>query len=359
MLPARIALVLCAALSAGAALHWPTYDPLEPPSALPSLPTSFSLASFFASHMVLQHDQPAVVWGFDVPGSAVTVKINGGSSFSNTTDATGVWRVFLAAHGAGGPHELDVSSSSGGAATLLDVYFGSVYICGGQSNMQFSLSAALNSTAEIADAANHPLIRVFTVGQGGGMNVPTPLLEFSKIEQPWAVASPEAVGNGDFSYFSAVCYLFGRELQASLGSPPLPMGLISANWGGTCLSSWTPADGAAVAACGNTGTSGHSNLYNGLISPLAVGPLALDGFLFSQGECDADCNNTAYYACAFPRFIEDWRAKFASPQAFFSFQVLPAYVRPARARAHAHAAHHTPPLTRHPRPPPPHPPAGE
>ena len=46
----------------------------------------------------------------------------------------------------------------------------------------------------------------------------------------------------------------------------------------------------------------------------------------SQGECDADCNNTAYYACAFPRFIEDWRAKFAAPSALFSFQVLPAYV---------------------------------
>ena len=106
----------------------------------------------------------------------------------------------------------------------------------------------------------------------------------------------------------------------------MPFGMISANWGGTCLSSWTPADGAAAAACGMTGTSGHANLYDGLIAPLTVGPLALDGFLWSQGECDADCNNTAYYQCAFPKFIEDWRGKFAAPGAFFSFQVLPAYV---------------------------------
>lgn len=54
--------------------------------------------------------------------------------------------------------------------------------------------------------------------------------------------------------------------------------------------------------------------------------MAVDGFLFSQGECDADCNNTAYYRCAFPRFINDWRRDFDVLDAFFSFQVLPAYV---------------------------------
>ena len=102
-----------------------------------AVPTgTFSLAKLFGDHMVLQHDTPAVVWGFDTPGSTVTVGINGGSSYSNATDNTGLWRVTLAAHGMGGPHELDVTSTSGGAATILDVMFGSVYICGGQSNMQ-------------------------------------------------------------------------------------------------------------------------------------------------------------------------------------------------------------------------------
>ena len=85
--------------------------------------------------------------------------------------------------------------------------------------MQFSLAAALNASAEIADAANHPLIRLFTVGQGGSFNDAAPLSEFQDIEQNWAVASPTAVGNGDFSYFSALCYLFARETQAALGEP--------------------------------------------------------------------------------------------------------------------------------------------
>ena len=97
--------------------------------------------------------------------------------------------------------------------------------------MQFSLSAAFNATAEIADSINHPLIRLFTVGQGGGMRDTEPLREFTSIEQTWSVASPASVGNGDFSYFSALCYLFGREVQTALGEPSLPMGMISANWG--------------------------------------------------------------------------------------------------------------------------------
>jgi sialate O-acetylesterase len=110
------------------------------------VPTNFSTAKIFGSHMVIQHDQPAPVWGFDVPGSKVTVSIRGGSSWSNITDATGLWKVTLDAHGMGGPHGLDVTSSSGGAAALEDVYFGSVYVCGGQSNMQFSLHGAFNAS---------------------------------------------------------------------------------------------------------------------------------------------------------------------------------------------------------------------
>jgi sialate O-acetylesterase len=128
-MPSLLPFLLLAGVSA-----WPVYheSPHPQPQRPASAPTNFSLAAFFSDHMVLQHDKPAPIWGFDVPGSTVTVRLAGGSSFFNTTDSTGLWRVFLAAHGAGGPHEVDVSSTSGGSATLVDVYYGSVYICGGQ-----------------------------------------------------------------------------------------------------------------------------------------------------------------------------------------------------------------------------------
>ena len=83
--------------------------------------------------MVIQHDTPAPVWGFGAPGTTITVQISGGNSYSNATDASGLWRVTMASHGAGGPHTLIVTSTSGDSATLNDVFFGSVYMCGGQS----------------------------------------------------------------------------------------------------------------------------------------------------------------------------------------------------------------------------------
>ena len=286
---------------------------------------SFLLSNALGDHMVLKYENP-LVYGFDTPGTSVSVSVDDGVKYTNVTSAIGVWRISLPEQSVGGPHILSFTTSNGDSGQLEDVYFGAVFICGGQSNMQFSVSGALNATAEIADSINHPLLRLFTVGQGGGMNDASPLTNFSSIEQNWSIASPTTVGNDDFSFFSALCYFFGRNLQMALGEPTMPMGLISSNWGGTCLSSWTPSDGQAAIDCGMTGTSGHANLYNGLIAPLTLGPMSVDGFLWSQGECDADCNNTAFYRCAFPRFINDWRSRFNVPDAFFSYQVLPAYV---------------------------------
>lgn len=75
----------------------------------------------------------AVVWGSAAPGTNVTVTVDGAGSFGGVADATGVWRVALAPFPAGGPHVLSASSSGGGPALqLLDVYFGSVFVCGGQ-----------------------------------------------------------------------------------------------------------------------------------------------------------------------------------------------------------------------------------
>lgn len=74
--------------------------------------------------------------------------------------------------------------------------FGDVWICSGQSNMQMTVSQAYNSSVEIAEAANYPNIRLFTVGQG--TTSATPLSEFSTIEQTWSVASPSSVGGMNF-----------------------------------------------------------------------------------------------------------------------------------------------------------------
>lgn len=70
----------------------------------------------------------------------------------------------------------------------------------------------------------------------------------------------------------------------------------------------------------------NGQLYNSMIVPYTTGPMSLSGILWSQGECNADLNTTSYYQCAFPKLITDWRQQFGAPSAFFSFELLPAYI---------------------------------
>jgi len=299
--------------------------------------SSFSLARAFSSHAVLQRAPAAArIWGFDSENSTVSATIVGEEGlYWGVTGADGVWRIVLPPHGAGGPYTILFNSTTGGSTVLEDILFGLVFLCGGQSNMQFSIAAELHGASYIADANSHPSIRVMTVGQL--TRSPTvPLLDLAAVEQPWAVTTNSSIGDGDFSYFSALCYIFALDLQASatLGTTsagePIPFGLVSANWGGTCLQNWDPSGGPA-----QCGVQEQPFLYNANIHPFTVGPMSLEGVLWSQGECNADThfhpNQTSFYACAFPLFIDSWRAAFQAPSLFFSFQVLPPYVNDSSA----------------------------
>lgn len=238
---------------------------------------ALNISRTLGDHAVLQRDSVSTVWGFDEPGSQITTNFSG-LVLVNITDAEGVWRQQLPPTPAGGPYWLTFSSSLGGTASLADILFGDVYLAGGQSNMQFTLTSAFNGTAEIA-AANYPKIRLMTVGQGT-FKAPAPLQDLATVYQNWTAATPASVGGAAFTAFSAIGYLFGRDIYESLGGN-IPIGIISNNWGGTCLQSWSPP--YVNAACNSTySSSGMSNLYNTMIAPYLVGPMALTGFLWSQ-----------------------------------------------------------------------------
>ena len=147
------------------------------------------------------------------------------------------------------------------------------------SDMQFSIPATTNSSAEAQNANNYPDIRLFTVGQGTSSK--TPLMDLKTIEQRWAVANATSVaGNGGFGYFSSVCWFFGKQIYDSLkaSGESTPIGLISNNWGGTPVEHW--ADPAAFARCNRSDTD--STLYNAMIHPYEVGPMSLTGFTWYQ-----------------------------------------------------------------------------
>jgi sialate O-acetylesterase len=181
------------------------------------------LASVFSDHAVIQRDRKNPVWGRVAPKEKVVVTF-AGATLETTADATGYWRATLPALPAGGPHTLSVTSL-GQTQTVNDILAGDVWLCSGQSNMQWSVRVSTNGRAE-AEASANDRIRSFSIERTIST---TPLAEFPTKPQ-WLAASPENTPN-----FSAVCYFFVRELQKTVN---VPQGMIVAAWGGSKIEPW-------------------------------------------------------------------------------------------------------------------------
>ncbi len=185
------------------------------------------VAPFFQSHMVIQRDTKAPVWGWDKPGAKVTVTLDGKVVATVTADKDGAWLAKVGPVVAGGPHTLVVTGTT--TVTLDDVLFGDVWICSGQSNMEMGIGIAQNAKDEIA-AADYPQIRLLMV-QNATAAEPQHLFSGA-----WAVCSPDTVAANGWGGFSAAGYFFGREVYKA---EKVPIGLIDSDWGGTVAQAWT------------------------------------------------------------------------------------------------------------------------
>ncbi|HOF88305.1 MAG TPA: sialate O-acetylesterase [Armatimonadota bacterium] len=184
--------------------------------------TSLTLAALFSEGMVLQRERPLPIWGWAPPGARVAVALAGARAEATAGD-DGRWRATLAPLPAGGPHTLTVTAGAE-ALTVGDILVGEVWICSGQSNMEWPLSLARDAEAEIR-AADDPGLRMFTVAKAA---VYAPARD---VQGAWQPCTPGTAGN-----FSAVGYFFARELRRRLG---IPVGMINASWGGTVAEAWT------------------------------------------------------------------------------------------------------------------------
>jgi sialate O-acetylesterase len=187
------------------------------------------LAAIFSDHGVLQRDLPIEVWGRAQPGEQVTV------AFDNETrkaqaDASGAWAVTLPAMRTGGTHTLTARSATR-SQTVRDLVIGDVWLCSGQSNMEFKVHSALNASWEAAHSTDNG-IRHVAIPRFAAL---TPRPDFASPLQ-WKVAAPDTTPD-----FSAVCYYFARELErtASVG---VPQGMIHSSWGGTRIETWLSQD---------------------------------------------------------------------------------------------------------------------
>lgn len=199
-------------------------------AATPGAAGSGLLASIFQDHMVLQRDRDDAIWGRATAGEFVVV------SFAGTTrrvqvDPRGYWQASVAA-AAGGPYTLTVRADSGAQRIVNDVRVGDVYLCSGQSNMEMPVRAAANAAVEIAASGNES-IRMVTIAPQASAEARS---DFAAIPS-WQVALPANVGD-----WSAACYFFARDLQPDIR---VPVGLVSASWGGANIRPWISTSGFA------------------------------------------------------------------------------------------------------------------
>ena len=309
------------------------------------------LPALISDNMVLQQDLPANVWGWADPGEKVTVTF-ADKSTETTADAAGQWRVRLPVLTSGTVGELTVVGTN--TLTVKNVAVGEVWVCSGQSNMEWSVRGAMNATEEIS-GGNFPLIRHFAVARA-------PHAEPQEdTKGQWEICTPQTVGN-----FTAVGYSFARELHRTM---KVPVGLIHSSWGGTAAELWTPwpilqgdSDFKSITASwekvvaeypeakakydaelatwtdaekqakeagtpippkpkkpkGGDALDRPASLYNGMIAPLL--PYTIRGFTWYQGESNA--SRAQQYRKLFPTMIQSWRAAWQQPEAPFLFVQL-------------------------------------
>lgn len=276
------------------------------------------LASLFADNMVLQQQTDAAVWGTSEPLKEVSVEGSWNKDTCKTNaDSEGNWKTTIKTPKAGGPFTLTVKSGNE-TMELNNVLSGEVWICSGQSNMQWKMNGYGPSHFGVDIATvNAPHIRYCMVDQILALE------SQDEIGVKWSVCSPDTV-----SKYSAVAYFFGSKLHQELD---VPIGLISSNWGGSGVQAWTSEDvltetfpefipqlkkypsliketGVVYPFDRTKRPKGINQrnpavLFNSMIHPLI--PFAFRGVIWYQGE--SNVSDPVQYRTLFPAMIEDWR----------------------------------------------------
>ncbi|MEQ1586915.1 MAG: sialate O-acetylesterase [Cyclobacteriaceae bacterium] len=184
--------------------------------------SNIRLPKILGDNMVLQRNKPIKLWGWADAGEKVSVLFNN-QSVSTKAGKNGTWLLTLKPETAGGPYQLILKGKN--TITLSNILIGEVWVCSGQSNMEWPVRNSNNAEDEIKNG-NYPMIRHFTVQKSVSTQ-----LEADVKGDDWKVCTPENVGD-----FTAAGYFFARELYQHLN---IPIGLIHTSWGGTHSETWT------------------------------------------------------------------------------------------------------------------------
>jgi sialate O-acetylesterase len=271
------------------------------------------LPAILGSHMVLQQNTQASLWGWCEPGENITVSTTWDTAtykIKGTSAAN--WKLSLKTPKAGGPYSITIRGNN--TVVLEDVLIGEVWLCSGQSNMEMNMGWGLPYEKEAAEATNTQ-IRFFQVPRT------TALYPQDDVKARWVVCTPE-----EMKKFSAVGYFFGKEVNGKL---KLPVGLINASWGGTPAEVWTPDSlitsdavlkgAAAQLKPANGWPIVPGSTFNAMIYPLQNFPIA--GSLWYQGESNTGTAGTYYPLLT--SMINAWRKGWREDFPFYFVQIAP------------------------------------
>ncbi|HAQ20912.1 MAG TPA: sialate O-acetylesterase [Prolixibacteraceae bacterium] len=272
------------------------------------------LPSIFADNMVLQQNSEVAIWGWSDPGETVKIVVSWNSKDTVKVKAgnTSAWKTTIKTITAGGPYSIRILGNS--KVELKNVMLGEVWICSGQSNMEWSVNHKIMNGEEEAARATNTNIRIFHV-QKIGAELPQ-----QDCYATWSVCSPETMRST-----SAIGYFFAREIQQKLN---VPVGIIVSAWGGTPAEVWIEKSRIENNPVLNRhkynerfdwwpGISGA--LYNSMIAPIV--PYGIAGAIWYQGE--SNCGNYQIYSQLMKTLIENWRADFKKEFPFYLVQIAP------------------------------------
>lgn len=296
------------------------------------------LGGLFADNMVLQQESQAAIWGLANPGQTVTIRSSWDAKVATATAGDdGKWQTRIETPSAGGPYNVTIKTPDA-SQELKNVLIGEVWICSGQSNMQWKMRGfGVDHFKADVEKANHPRIRFCQIPQTIALRAQ------QDVPSKWSVCTPQTALE-----FSAVAYFFGDSLRQQLD---VPIGLISTNWGGSTGEAWMNHDviGSGFPEFDAT-LNGYdqliklhgvkhkrgrgmpkglnhrlpSVLYNGMIHPLI--PFTIKGVIWYQGESNVE--RPIQYRQLFPKLIESWRKEWGQGDfPFYYVQIAPYHYR--------------------------------
>ncbi len=259
--------------------------------------------AFISDNMVLQQQTKAPIWGWGKPETKINITCSWDmKQYQTTADSDGRWQCKVKTPTAGGPYKLKINNQE-----IKNILIGEVWICSGQSNMQWSLEQSEKGPEEI-EIANYPEIRLFYAAR---MISDKPL---DDCYGEWVECTPNSART-----FSAVAYYFGKKIHNEI---KVPIGLIHTSWGGTPAQAWIKKEvlqsdpdfkiyydrqksNEMHAAPGSlpVNSNSPSRLYNAMIHPFI--PFAIKGAIWYQGE--ANTSEAILYEKLFTSMITNWR----------------------------------------------------